>query len=366
MEPILIKQPKEPAFAGCDLVLRFSKERPIRVLQLTDVQVIDASQRRTPGRLRPDEIAAWDPKNFDLQCGDHIRSLMTQARPDLVIITGDLVYGSFDDNGQTMDWFCRLMDSFGVYWAPVFGNHDNESNRGVDWQCERLQSCRYCLFQRGDVTGNGNYTIGIAVGDSLLRVIHMLDSNGCRAGKDPAIQRTPGLYPDQLDLLADRAAKIRAAQKQEIPAFMAFHIPLDLFQRAAEEKGYAKDRSDTFVIGVNRPAKDRDFGFSLRAPYECIPTQEGFVDFLRAVGVDGVFAGHVHNSCFSISWRDIVWTFGLKSGQYDFHVPYQIGGTLITLSGPAFFVQHLPALVPCRAFPSDDRTFEGFFAQSKE
>ncbi|MBQ6825451.1 MAG: hypothetical protein IJP34_02175 [Clostridia bacterium] len=45
---------------GCDFVLDFDKDiSEIKLLQLTDMQIIDASQRRTSDRLRPDEIKAW-------------------------------------------------------------------------------------------------------------------------------------------------------------------------------------------------------------------------------------------------------------------------------------------------------------------
>ena len=138
----ILKGEENNAFAGCDFVVSLSEDRintKIKILQLTDMQVIDSSQRRTPDRIRADEIAAWDPKNFDAQCGNHIRSLIAQTKPDLIIMTGDIVYGSFDDNGTTLDWFCNLMDSFKIPWAPTFGNHDNESRKGVDWQCARLK-----------------------------------------------------------------------------------------------------------------------------------------------------------------------------------------------------------------------------------
>ena len=88
-------------FKGCDFVVQLGAERqstPIRLLQLTDTQIIDSSQMRTPDRLRPGEINAWRPELFDAQCGDHIRSLVAQTRPELIFITGDMIYGSFDDN----------------------------------------------------------------------------------------------------------------------------------------------------------------------------------------------------------------------------------------------------------------------------
>ena len=89
-------------FDGCDFVVGLGEERKntkIKLLQLTDMQVIDSFQRRTPDRLRIDEINSWNPANFDEQCGDGIRSLIAQTKPDLIFITGDIIYGSFDDNG---------------------------------------------------------------------------------------------------------------------------------------------------------------------------------------------------------------------------------------------------------------------------
>ncbi|MBQ4353798.1 MAG: metallophosphoesterase [Clostridia bacterium] len=351
-------------FEGCDFVVRLPADRKntkIRVLQLTDMQIIDASQRRTPDRLRPDEIAAWDPGNFDAQCGNHIRSLIAQSRPDLIILTGDIVYGSFDDSGSTLEWFCTLMDSLAVPWAPVYGNHDNESRMGVTWQCEQFEKSPYCLFRRGTVSGNSNYTVGIAAGNELIRVIHMLDSNGCGGSADPSVIKTKGICKDQLEMIGEKTVLITRAQKRRIPAFMAFHIPIDCFEEA--ERKYRTGGAEYYTIGVDVPAYDGDFGFKLEK-YRGTPTEEGIYDFLHEQGIDGVFAGHVHNDCTSITYENIRWVFGLKTGQYDYHIPGQVGGTLITLENEDFSVTHLPSLVHYAPMPGGAGMFEHFFADS--
>ncbi len=361
----IIKQSGESPFDGCNYVVQLPVERKgtsVRILQLTDMQIIDASQRRTAERLNEHEIDAWKAENFDVQCGNHIRSLVAQTCPDLIIITGDIVYGSFDDSGRVFEYICSLMDSFGIPWAPVFGNHDNESSVGVDWQCERFEKSCYCLFERGTVSGNGNYTVGIAVGEQLVRVIHMLDSNGCGDSDDPSIIRSKGLFPDQLDLIRENTMRIQKAQNKSVPAFAAFHIPVDCIQKAEESKQYRKSQEDEYIIGVNVPAKDDDFGFCLEKYYP-IPTEPGFVDYLIAQNIDGVFVGHVHNSCISITYQGIRWTMGLKTGQYDYHIPYQIGGTLITLIDSSFVVNHIPSLVPCAPMPGNAPMFSTLFVQ---
>ena len=353
MSSTILREVKNTLFDGCDFVVQLSEDRKgtgVKILQITDMQIIDAAQRRRPDRIRPDEIAAWGREKFDALCGNHIRSLVAQSRPDLIILTGDIVYGSFDDAGTTYRYMCDLMDSFQIPWAPVFGNHDNESFMGVTWQCEQFEKCNYCLFKRGEVSGNGNYTVGVAVGDTLIRVLHMLDSNGCCGGTDPSIVKIEGIYPDQLALVADNTARIRSAQKREVPAFMAFHIPVDCFKQAEIAKGYRQGNDDTYVIGVDVEAKDNDFGFC-HETYRTLKT-DGFIEFLNEHNVDGVFVGHVHNACYCISYQGVSWTFGLKTGQYDYHIPYQLGGMLITLTGGDFSVNAIQSLLPCGTMPT--------------
>ena len=130
--------------------------------------------------------------------------------------------GSGNGKSNKFKGLVNFMDSFNIPWAPVFGNHDHESKMGVTWQCEQFENCEYCLFKRGDVSGNSNYTVGIAIGDSLIRVIHMLDSNGCCSCDDPSVVKIEGIYSDQLELVANNTARIRLAQKRAVPAFAAF------------------------------------------------------------------------------------------------------------------------------------------------
>ena len=116
--------------------------------------------------------------------------------------------------------FIAFMDKYGIPWAPVFGNHDNECKLGVAWQCEQFAKSKYCLFKRGDITGNGNYNIGIFNKGKLVRVVYMIDTNGCGNGKtycylpdyppyntDEKMMCAAGIFEDQLDFIENTAAK---------------------------------------------------------------------------------------------------------------------------------------------------------------
>lgn len=347
------------ASVGCDFLVSLPEGRRPRILQLTDMQVIDAAQRRYPDRLNEREIACWATEQVEGQCYAHIRSLIAQTQPDLIFITGDVVYGEFDDSGKSLMAFCAFMDSFGIPWAPVFGNHDNECARGVAWQCDQFEGAEHCLFRRGTVTGHGNYTVGISVGGRLCRVLYMMDSNGCGAGTDPALYRHAGFAPDQVAWLAERAKDIRA------PGFVAFHIPSTDFADAARFSGYeTEENRQYYIIGLDAPSRNGDFGCH-REVCGVFAPPEGFRDVLHTADVDGVFVGHCHAINTSILWDGIRWTFGLKTGQYDYHIPGHIGGTLITLSpdadegalpdngdGAPFVVRHIPSLTLYAPFPN--------------
>ena len=354
-------------FMGCDFVVNLDESRKgtkIKILQITDMQFIDSLQRRTADRLRIDEINAWHPDNFDIQGGNQIKSLVAQAMPDLIIITGDIIYGSFDDNGTVMKWFCNFMDQFEIPWAPVFGNHDNESKMGVKYQCDLFENSRYCLFKRGRVTGNGNYTVGIAVNMEIVRILHMLDSNGCYSD-DESVIRESGIYPDQMEMIKENTSLILKTQGRKIPAFMAFHIPPKEFMLAEVSKGYSTDGTELFVIGVDVTQKDNDFGCKM----ERLNMRDNKTDFLRIAkecNVDGVFCGHYHKNNTCIEYEDIKWVFGLKTGQYDYHIPGQFGGTLITLENGDFCVNHLSALTTLAPYPGGASMFNGLFANDKE
>ncbi len=356
-----IKKYADSEFFGCNFVIDVD-ELPMRLLQITDMQFIDALQRRTPDRLGIDEINAWHPDNLDAVCANQIRSLIAQSNPHFIFITGDIIFGSFDDNGTVWDWFCSFMDSFRIPWAPVFGNHDNESAKGVAWQCERLVKSKYCVFDRGTVSGNGNYTVGFRKDNRLIRVLHMLDSNGCAASADPEVIKSAVIFADQTQQLIKNTHLIEQHQNKSVPAFIAMHIPTVEFAEAETAKGYKIEGRHKYVLGVDVPAQDGDFGCKYEN-YNCARSEQRFMDVVKQCNVQAVFAGHCHNINTCIEYEGIKWVFGLKTGQYDYHVVGQLGGTLVTLNKENFYIHHLPALVPCAPYPQREGMFENLFAE---
>lgn len=325
-----------------DFNVEVSHEGEIKILQITDMQVIDSSQERRPDRLVKAEYEAWLPENKDYLIYDHIRYLVKETNPDLILITGDIIYGEFDDNGSAFTEFTAFMDSFDIPWAPVFGNHDNESEMGIEWQCKQFEDAKNCLFKRGSVFGNGNYTIGISQNGVLKRGIFMMDSNGC------GLLRIPGGFKeDQLEWMKSEAEKIHT-DNPGLPLFLCCHIPTADFLDAYFAKGYMdksnpdkdwRENFNKFEIGTDVPAHPGDFG----RKYEGIPNAPAAIlPLLKECNFDGYFVGHWHRTNTSVLYEGIRFTFGFKTGYYDYRDDESIGGTLITLNNDdKFEVEHI-------------------------
>ena len=324
-----------------DYVMDLNVDRELKILQITDTQIIDAAQCRTDDRLLDFQKANWATDKMYNNVLRYIVKAVNDTKPDLIILTGDIIYGEFDDNGSALMAMVNLMDSLQIPWAPIFGNHENESEMGVAWQCKMLEDSPYCLFtRRNEIGGNGNYSIGIARNGQLQRVVYMMDSNGCARSSNvngTAVKTTVGFTPAQRQWLRNTALQVNAAAGKTVPSFLGYHIPTEEPLLGAIAAGYQSgaDSADiTYTIGVDNVAQPGDSGYKGDAmnPY---PDSE-LLPILKEIGTDGVYLGHVHLISTSVMYEGIRWTFGLKTGTYDAS-PEILGGTLITVNADNSF-----------------------------
>ncbi len=338
-----------------DFIVEVPSGRDIVILQLTDTQIIDPGQSRYADRIG--STTKLTDADLENKLFGTIRRLVQETNPDLIIITGDIVYGEFDDSGEILQKFVAFMDSFDIPWAPIFGNHDNESTRGVTWQCQQFSNAKNGLFRRGNVTGNGNYTVGIKQDGKLVRVIYMMDSNGCKNAysysynaafpsynQGENVRTTAGFAPDQIHWLVESAEMIDEAVGYSVPKLLACHIPMKEFAMAAYYAGYqsssVSSNTDTYIIGETVPAQNGDFGEKQETISGCYHA-EGLWEALQTYSFDGVFVGHDHKNNMSILYEGVRFTYGLKTGKFDYHD--DIGGTKITISagGKSLTVEHI-------------------------
>lgn len=156
---------------GREVIVK-EKGKPFRILQLTDVHIGGSLGTRKKDKLA---LAA-------------VEKVVKNANADFVAVTGDMVYpmpwmlqGSFN-NLKSSKMFASLMESLGVEWTVVFGNHDSEVWAKLNKQelADFYASQPHCHFQKGDsnIFGVGNYCIPLLNEDgSLNTALMFIDSN---------------------------------------------------------------------------------------------------------------------------------------------------------------------------------------------
>lgn len=304
-----------------DFTVEVEEGRDPIVLQLSDTQIIDAGQTR-PGRDGVD-YNFWATDQVEERCYDYVAETIEATNPDLIIITGDVIYGEFDDNGSVWTSFVQFMESFQIPWAPVFGNHDNESKMGVDWQCEQLENAEYCLFEQKTLTGNGNYSVGIVQGGEIKRMFYMLDTNGCgnASAESLANGHTRGDFvgfgSDQIAWYTNQIAQLKEVSPDTKISF-AYHIQQAIFEDAYEKYGFNQsEKYQDINIDLLKDKAEGDFGYigrQLKGPWD---TGYTVWNGMKALGVDSVFVGHEHCNSASVVYDGVRFQFGQKSSEYD-------------------------------------------------
>lgn len=316
-----------------DFEVNIESGRDAVILQLTDPQIIDGTQVREGVAFSQQKRDFWQPSLMNKRLFNDMRALIEEVNPDLILMTGDLVYGGYDDAGTSFTRLADFMDSFGIPWAPVFGNHDNESAMGVDWQCAYLESCENCLFKQRTLTGNGNYSIGIVGDGELKRVIFMLDSNGCAVMSDESFanghsKKSVGFGNDQIAWYTNAANKINS-DFSGIKYTFAFHIQPAVFKDAFAAYGFDNDAETVgdgtgkgdFVEPINiDELEDKgasDFGYigrKLKTPWDDDKT---VYNGMKAIGADSILVGHEHCNSASVVYDGVRFQYGQKIGEYD-------------------------------------------------
>ena len=326
-----------------DFIMHFDAITELRLLQLTDMQIIDLTATRNPTRDRQIKGAYFKEgvSSMDERCFSYVEELIERARPDLILMTGDNVYGEFDDKGSMLRLLCERMERFGVYWAPVFGNHDNESRIGVREQLRIMSSYEHCLIYDNGVTGHSNYNVLIKNNGKDVLSVFMLDSNGCKNVGNPwapeegvtpdnvdydLLEHKQGIYPDQIEWFKKRARSITEDNGKAVSSILCFHIPSMLFDKAFSEKyGYVYKKD--FVADA-----DGDMGRIVE--HGCHAGVDDDLSLHKAAKEAGALAylvGHEHNNNACIKYDGVYLNYGVKTGVCTYYKDDSIGGTLIKI-----------------------------------
>ena len=262
-------------------VARLKIPHPSRfhILQLTDLHFFSR------------EKDTWD--TFNKRTVDNMRKLVRLAKPDLVIVTGDVWSEDQGGLGEThMRYAVEQFEALGVPWAFTWGNHDQLPNYAIGH--EAFAKAKNSLYRGGD--SDGNYVIDVVdAHDRRVWQIVCLNSH------------QDGIRGEQHQWLRSLAK----ADAQPPPRFAFFHIPL-------------KQYDEVWKNGV---------ATGIRGENVCMEKEDGStLPILKSLGVKACFCGHDHQNDYSGVADGVELVYGRvsRAGGYGADI-FPKGGKLITV-----------------------------------
>lgn len=332
----------------------FTADRDLKILQLTDVHI----------------GGGWMSVKKDAMAINAVASMVTAEKPDLVVITGDIAYpvpfqaGTFN-NLSSAKIFARLMETLGVYWIPVFGNHDTElysyySREDISkfYESDEL---KHCLFKSGDenVDGYGNSVINVKNSKGIItQSLFFLDSHSYTDGDFLGLLwKYDNIHQNQVDWYKEQSLKFSEQNRTvisslysadsteykdaeekygDISSLLFFHIPLKEYRDAWTEyvdNGYNDTENVRYKYGLTGETGD--------AIYCGIGEDNLFETMQELGGGKGIFCGHDHLNNFSLDYKGIRLTYGYSIDYLAYSGIYKYGSqrgcTIITVRPDATF-----------------------------
>ena len=296
-------------------------DRDFKILNLTDPQLNDDDCGEEKGKL----------------LAKTVKELVETEKPDLITVTGDLAMGGMFG---ALTYFFDVLDSTGVPWAPVMGNHDHQDlDSYVDMVAGYILGGKNSIFACGDrELGYGNYVIVIRENGVPLHALIMMDTHGkfYFVNEEGHEYSEYGALTDkQLGWYARACDELAAMGVKESTYFC--HIPCYTYREAfaaAFKEGLdplAVDPRDGMQTGVWNEGYEDSFGVNF-AGISSNPHDNGFFDLVLEKGnTKTLICGHNHENDFSIGYRGVRFVFALKTGSGYSWNPNLSGGTVIEI-----------------------------------
>ena len=371
------------AASPTDFTLQIPANEKIRVMQISDTQIIYPYDLRYEGMLSASEIKRWGGENA---LYEHCFVYMEKSfeileksgkLPHLIVLAGDNIYGHFDDDGAMLDALITKMDElckkYDIYWTFVFGNHDKESDIGIEEILRKYSNSAYCLYAYRNVSGDSNMSVAIKQDNEYKQIVYMFDTHntGSASGTNQKGNRVDeyatllaGIYDSQTEWFQSVADVYK-----NVPSLVYMHIAFEEYARTFAGHGYGVTYDEITTSSMDAVVTKNntygDFGelHEQVSIWDDNPEKEGtdFYKMLTDYNVTGVFCGHNHKNNYSVVTEDdIRLTFGLKSSTYDAYYEGLLGGTLVTTEETQMDVEHIYAVAKIsESILNDDGTFEG-------
>ncbi len=257
--------------------LKFDSNGKFKIVQLTDVHYIYNDERSKPAE----------------KC---INAVLERERPDLVILTGDIIYGK--PGKESLQAVLNLVSKFKVPFAITFGNHDDEQGVSKADLMKTAMAYPYNLSMPSEgIAGVANYVLPIKSKDGKrnAEILYIIDSNAYSRISD--VKGYDYIHFDQIEWYREQSRRFTSANGgKPVPSVAFFHIPVPEFTEAA----------------CNGSA----MLFGSRTEPNCPPAlNTGFFAAAKEMGdICAMFVGHDHDNDYAVMWHNILLAYGRYSG----------------------------------------------------
>ena len=262
----------------------------------------------------------------------NIERCINEVQPDLITLTGD--------NAWCKMGYIRLVeviDSYGIPWAPVMGNHDGDNGdwTSENWCALQMYNAENCLFKFGPKNmGVGNYIINITQNGEVIHSLYMMDTH---TNTDLECGGYDHLWDNQIKWYAWGVNGNNELAGKNVESSIFFHIPCVQFAIAYDEANYNPETGK-----FTNPAYAGAYGRN-DEPASPPEYDSGFFDVVKELGsTKNIIVGHDHINDSSIVYEGVTLSYALKCGPGCYWNPDQNGGSTLTIdaNGHGHFAHH--------------------------
>lgn len=271
------REEQEPASSASDVHdFRFRPDGSFKVLQFTDTHYV-----------------AGDPRSQ--RALDNVREMLDAENPDLVIHTGDIIFGN--PAAQSAREILQPMVERGIPFAVALGNHDSdfELSRSEIFDVVRSISGNINSPVKEGIYGCSNDVITLSSSKGVERVFYLFDSGSYidfrgEKGYDYIRHSQIGWYRGHSQALTEANGGI------PVPSYAFFHIAVREFNDALRT-----DERDLIGTSCEKPCPSN--------------YNSGLIANFKEMGdVEAVICGHDHDNDYVMKYGDMFYMFGRFSG----------------------------------------------------
>ncbi len=282
------------------------------VLNLADVQLDDDELYDTVGE---DSMA-------------HVAKVIEDLNPDLITLSGDNAWGTI-----TYLELIKLVDSYGIPWGAVMGNHDGQGCISEFWAAYHLAQAENSVFKFGpEGMGYGNYVINITENGEIIHSIYMLDTHNNRDYEidGQTVNGYDHLWDEQMDWYKWCVEGINDLAGKNVQSTVIMHIPVyeyyDAWHAVASDIDEANGK-----LGVITNYTDEAYGRRGETGGHP-PVNNGFFKLCKDLGsTKDMIVGHDHDNDYSIVYDGIRLTYAVKTGYGCYFTEDMLGATTLSI-----------------------------------